>query len=66
MSGIKKPVTLESQFSYKQHYTVLDPQGPIGALKSLEVGCEFLTSFTVLAWNFTGGRIDFFVNKCLI
>lgn len=32
------PVTLESQFSYKQHYKILDPLGPIGRLKNLEVG----------------------------
>lgn len=35
------PVTLESQFSYKQHYKIIDPLGPIGRLKNLEVGTDF-------------------------
>ncbi|KAL4240387.1 Xylosyltransferase 1 [Mactra antiquata] len=41
MTGLTQPVTLESQFSFKQHYNVLDPFGPIGSLQTLEVGTDF-------------------------
>ena len=41
LPGHKTPVTLESQYSYRQHYKVLNPVGPIGRLVSLEVGHFF-------------------------
>ncbi|XP_052788050.1 xylosyltransferase oxt-like isoform X2 [Mya arenaria] len=41
LPGLAEPVSVESQFSYRQHYLVLDPLGPIGRLITLEVGSDF-------------------------
>ncbi|XP_045214811.2 xylosyltransferase 2-like [Mercenaria mercenaria] len=41
LPGRSVPVTLESQYSYKQHYRIIDPLGPIGRLQNLEVGTDF-------------------------
>ncbi|XP_052266790.1 xylosyltransferase oxt-like isoform X2 [Dreissena polymorpha] len=35
------PVTLESQYNYKSTYKILNPDGPIGRLITLEVGSDY-------------------------